>query len=65
MKSKRNDILVAYYSRKGENYVSGSIVNLPVGNTESIANMIQEKVGGALFEIETVDSYPVGYTEHA
>ena len=26
--------LIAYYSRAGENYASGSIVNLPVGNTE-------------------------------
>ena len=26
--------LIAYFSREGENYVNGSIVNLAVGNTE-------------------------------
>jgi hypothetical protein len=29
--------LSVYYKRKGNNYVSGSIVNLPVGNTKVIA----------------------------
>jgi diketogulonate reductase-like aldo/keto reductase len=32
--------LIAYFSREGNNYVSGSIVNLTVGNTEVAANMI-------------------------
>lgn len=26
--------LIAYFSRKGANYVNGSIVNLPIGNTK-------------------------------
>ncbi len=26
--------LIAYFSRKGNNYLDGGIVNLPVGNTE-------------------------------
>ncbi|HWT76468.1 MAG TPA: flavodoxin [Mobilitalea sp.] len=55
--------LVAYYSRKGNNYVSGSIVNLPVGNTEVAATMIQELTGCDKFHIETVKSYPTDYTE--
>jgi aryl-alcohol dehydrogenase-like predicted oxidoreductase len=29
--------LIAYYTRAGENYVGGSIVNLAVGNTEVAA----------------------------
>lgn len=33
--------LIAYYSRKWQNYVGGNIVNLPVGNTEIIAKKIQ------------------------
>ena len=33
--------LSVYYSRKGSNYVSGSIVNLPVGNTVVIARKIE------------------------
>ena len=55
--------LVAYFSRAGNNYVSGTIVNLPVGNTEVIAKMIHEVTGGDLFHIEAVKPYPGDYTE--
>jgi flavodoxin len=34
--------LIAYFSRKGSNYVSGSIVNLTIGNTEEAAKIIQK-----------------------
>ena len=56
-------ILIAYYSRKGQNYVNGSIKNLVKGNTEIVAEFIQKAVGGDLFEIDTVKNYPVDYTE--
>jgi len=55
--------LIAYFSRSGNNYVNGNIVNLPVGNTEVVAKMIQEMTGGDLFHIESVNVYPVDYTE--
>jgi flavodoxin len=55
--------LIAYFSRKGNNYVEGSIVNLPVGNTEVIAKKIQELTGSDMFHIKTVKSYPEDYTE--
>ena len=55
--------LIAYFSRGGDNYVSGKIVNLPVGNTELAARMIQEMTGGDLFRIEPVEPYPEDYTE--
>ncbi|MBT0663666.1 hypothetical protein KI809_05060 [Geobacter pelophilus] len=55
--------LSVYYSRRGNNYVSGSIVNLPVGNTELIAKKIQGLTGSDLFQIETVNQYPEDYTE--
>jgi flavodoxin len=55
--------LIAYFSRKGSNYVEGTIVDLPIGNTEVIANKIQELTGSDMFEIETVKSYPKDYTE--
>ena len=61
MNGKR--ILVAYFSRKGNNYVNGKIVNLPVGNTEVIAKMIQEMTKGDIFHIDTVNSYPLDYNE--
>ena len=56
-------ILIAYYSRKGQNYVNGAIKNLSKGNTEVVAEFIQRAVGGELFEIETVKNYPADYTE--
>jgi len=55
--------LIAYFSRKGQNYSSGGIVDLKVGNTEVVAQMIQKKTGGDLFHIETVAAYPKDYTE--
>jgi flavodoxin len=57
------ETLIAYFSRKGNNYVSGKIVNLPIGNTEVIANMIKDITGGDLFQIETKKPYPEDYTE--
>ncbi|WP_319402917.1 flavodoxin [uncultured Anaeromusa sp.] len=55
--------LIAFYSRKGNNYVRGNIVNLPIGNTEVVAKKIQAATGGTLFQIETVKAYPEDYTE--
>lgn len=53
--------LIMYYSRKGENYVNGSVRNLAKGNTEYCAEFIQKAVGGDLFEIETVKEYSADY----
>jgi len=55
--------LIAYFSRKGQNYVSGRIVDLKIGNTEVIAKMIQKIVRGDLFYIESVTAYPKDYAE--
>ena len=57
-----SNILIVYYSRKGQNYWAGSIKNLAKGNTEAAAEFVQKAVGGDLFEIETVKSYPEDYT---
>ncbi len=54
--------LIVYFSREGNNYVSGKIVNLPVGNTKVIADMIQEITEGDVFRIDAVKSYPKDYT---
>ena len=56
-------ILIAYYSRKGENYVNGQVENLKKGNTEIVAEFIQKAVGGDLFEIDTVTPYSANYYE--
>jgi len=42
-------VLVVYYSLSG--------------NTKSIAEMIREKTGGEVYEIETVKNYPADYSE--
>jgi flavodoxin len=55
--------LIAYFSRKGNNYLGGRIENLPIGNTEVVANIIQAMTGSHLFQIQTVKSYPGDYTE--
>lgn len=61
--AKGSKILVAYFSRPGNNYVNGTIVNLPVGNTEVLAQMIKELANGDIFHIETVKPYPLDYKE--
>ncbi len=63
MKVTNKKCLIAYFSRKGQNYVSGRLVDLKVGNTEVVANMIQKIAGGVLFHIESVTAYPKEYTE--
>lgn len=56
-----NKVLIAYFSRKGNNYVSGKIVKLTVGNTEIAAKKIQTYTGGDLFEIQPVHPYSEDY----
>ena len=53
-------ILIAYFSRAGENYNVGVIEK---GNTKIVAEMIAEVTGGDLFEIKTVKPYPTNYQE--
>jgi flavodoxin len=55
--------LIAFFSRKGRNYLGGDIVDLPVGNTEVAARAIQSLAGGDLFRIEPVRPYPDDYQE--
>ncbi|MBS7528587.1 flavodoxin [Fusibacter paucivorans] len=58
-------VLIAFFSRKGNNYVNGVIKDLEVGNTEKVANTIQVLTGGDLFHIEPVDAYDADYHECA
>ncbi len=50
--------LIAYFSHAGQNYSHGAIVNLPVGNTEVVANKIHSMIDSDLFYIDTVKKYP-------
>lgn len=56
------NILIAYYSRRGQNYVGGNIKDLPIGNTEIVAQKIEKLTDGDMFRIDTVKQYPVDYT---
>ncbi|MBP3894432.1 MAG: NAD(P)H-dependent oxidoreductase [Atopobiaceae bacterium] len=53
--------LVAYYSRAGQNYGNGGVINLPKGNTEVLAEAIAAELGADLFKIDTVEPYPADY----
>ncbi|AKS33744.1 flavodoxin [Mycolicibacterium goodii] len=57
----RRRVLVAYFSRAGENYHYGGRRNLTVGNTEVVAGMIRDRTAADLYKIEPVDRYPDAY----
>ena len=56
-------IIVAYYSRGGENYVGGTIKRLSVGNTAVAARCIADITGAELFEIRQKKPYSDIYNE--
>lgn len=53
--------LIAFFSLKGETYVNGKIVDLPIGNTEVVAHKIADIISGDLFHIEKTGGYPPTY----
>jgi flavodoxin len=54
-------VLVAYFSRAGENYYYGDRINLEVGNTEVVANMITSIITADVCRIQAADPYPASY----
>lgn len=54
-------VLIAYYSRRGGNYVDGKVKSLSIGNTERAAHILQRLTGGDLFQIEQLVPYPEDY----
>src|SRR5829696_3122755 len=54
-------ILLAYFSRAGENYYYGGRRDLEVGNTELLAGMIAELIDSDVYRIEAADPYPDSY----
>ena len=55
--------LIIYFSRSGENYFGGELKNIEKGNTEVIAEYIQEFTGADLFKVESEVEYPADYME--
>lgn len=56
-----SNILVVYYSRKGENHMPGGVQVLEKGNTEYAAEFIAKALNADLFEIDTVKPYAENY----
>ena len=44
--------LIAFYSRKGQNYFDGEIKEVKKGNTEIVAEKLQEMTGAEVFQIK-------------
>lgn len=55
--------LIVFYSRADENYVSGQIRTLKVGNTEIVADEIRKLTGADLFRLEQAKPYSKNYNE--
>ena len=56
-----NRILLAYFSRPGENYYYGGRRDLQVGNTEVLARMVAELIDCDVYRIDAADPYPASY----
>lgn len=57
-------ILIAYYSRRGENWWNGSVRNIKKGNTEVVVEKIKDLLPDAdVFQIDTVEPYSEDYYE--
>lgn len=56
-----NKVLLAYFSRAGENYYYGGRKDLDIGNTEVLVGMISELLTCDVHRIEAVDPYPESY----
>jgi flavodoxin len=54
-------VLLAYFSRAGENYFNGGRRRLTVGNTQVMAEVIQRLIGCDVHRIEAADPYPEDY----
>lgn len=53
--------LVIYYSRRGQNYFGGNIVDIEKGNAEKITEFICKATGADAFEVRTVKEYSKDY----
>lgn len=54
-------VLIAFYSRAGENYFGGAYRRITVGNTERAAELLAGLTGGALYKIEQAQPYSDEY----
>jgi flavodoxin len=57
----RRKVLIAYFSRAGENYYYGGRRDLKIGNTEVLATMIAKHVVADVYRIRAASPYPRDY----
>lgn len=55
--------IIAYFSRTDENYVSGVIKKLVVGNTEVASNFLQKLTNVETFKLQPMQEYSKDYNE--
>ena len=56
-------VLVAFFSRAGENFFPGGMRHIEKGNTHVAAEMVAELTNADLFQIQSVDGYSEVYKE--
>ena len=56
--------LIAYYSRRGENYFGGKIKTVEKGNTETLVETLKEITGADVFHIKQVVEYSDEYEDY-
>ncbi|MFJ5830720.1 flavodoxin [Streptomyces sp. NPDC093089] len=59
--SNAKRVLLACFSRPGENYYYGGRTDLKVGNTEVLANKIADRITCDTYRIQAADPYPHDY----
>ena len=55
--------LIAYFSRADQNYFSGALRTVKVGNTEIVAELLEELTGADRFKINPIQPYSPDYNE--
>jgi flavodoxin len=56
-------VLLAYYSRAGENYYYGGRTTLEVGNTQVLARMISDEIACDVHRIDAAEPYSADYDD--
>ena len=61
MEKKKEEKLIAFFSRADENYFSGKMKHVKVGNTEIVVNKMKEIVDADVFKIDMKKPYSPSY----
>lgn len=56
-------VLIAYFSRAGENYYYGDRTTLEIGNTEVLVGMMTDRIQADVYRIESAEPYSDSYDD--